>query len=96
MTIVDIKTKGTAGWQSISSLASEALGETFTFESGKKYYFQVKSDCSVTFNNSTTTPTDESGVILDYGDQLIALINSGDMYVDSHNGDAIINISKED
>ena len=79
-------------WVALSDAISTATETTFTFDADKKYYFQVKSDVPVTFNNSSTTPTDDSGIMLSYGDQLVAKVPSGDMYVKAHGNQAVINI----
>lgn len=95
MTVTDVNIQG-GEWVALSTAISAAISDTFTFDSSKKYYFQVKSDVPVTFNNSATTPTDNSGIELTYGKQLVAIIASGDMYVKSHGNNATINIAKED
>jgi len=91
MNKADVTIQG-GDWVALSSAISTAISDTFTFDSDKKYYFQVKSDVPVTFNNSAAEPTDDSGIVLSYGDQLVAKVPSGDMYVKAHGNQATINI----
>ena len=95
MTVCDITLDSENGWQEVATLISAKTGNTFTFASDKKYYFQVKNG-TVLFNNNSATPTDNSGLIADKGEQVVMLIASGNLYAQANGGKAVINVSAED
>lgn len=82
------------GWQNLATVISTAISDTFTFNSSKKYSIQVKSDVPVIACNKSTTPTGEEGVELNYGDQLIFKVPSGNLYVKASSKEAILNVQE--
>lgn len=95
MTVCDITLNSENGWENVASVISSKTGNTFTFDSSKKYYFQVKNG-EVLFNNSSATPTDNAGLIVKTGEQVVMLIASGDLYAQANGGKAVVNVSAED
>ena len=95
MTICDITLDSEKGWKNVADLISAKTETTFTFDSSKKYYFQVKNG-NVLFNNNSTTPTDNSGLVAERGEQVVMLIASGNLYAQANGGKAVVNVSAED
>lgn len=95
MTICDITLDSENGWENVADLISAKTGTTFTFASDKKCYFQVKNG-NVLFNNNSTTPTNNSGLVAERGEQVVMLIASGNLYAQANGGKAVVNVSAED
>ena len=83
-----------AEWQDLATVISEAISDTFTFDTSKKYSIQVKSDVPVTVCNKATTPEGYEGLVLNYSDQLILTLPSGNLYVKAAAKEAILNINE--
>ena len=81
-------------WQNLATVISTAISDTFTFDTDKKYSIQVKSDVPVTVCNKSTTPTGDEGLVLNYSDQLILTLPSGNLYVKVAAKEAILNINE--
>lgn len=82
------------GWQDLATVISTAISDTFTFDSDKKYSIQVKSDVPVLVCNASTEPTEDVGLVLNYGDQLVLTLPSGNLYVKSVSKEATLNIQE--
>lgn len=80
------------GWQNLATVISTAISDTFTFNSSKKYSIQVKSDAPVLVCNSSSEPTGDVGLVLNYSDQLIFTLPSGNLYVKTAAKEAVLTV----
>lgn len=92
MHIADITINST--WQNLETVISTATSATFIFDTEKKYSIQVKSDVPVTICNASAEPTDDSGLVLNYSDQLILKVKTGELYAKCAGEKAILNINE--
>lgn len=81
-----------SSWQNLATVISTAISDTFTFDSDKKYSIQVKSDVPVTICNSSAEPTADEGIVLNYSDQIILKVATGNLYAKCSGEKAILNI----